>query len=235
MKTTSDKVQSKIHEPKAKLGGKPDEVSPTDNFVRAELSSSSKDVPIKSHDIVSSSSASASQPVFFEVFEGCCQLSLSMEHAGFRAVPVDSQRNTHTPRRQVLILDLNIEADRCTLIDLINSSHTTAVHVALPCGTGSRARERPIPRHLIRQGAPAPVPLRSAEHLLGIPGLSEINSQRVELANQLADFTVELIELAGINGFFMSIQNPENSWMWGCCVISPKPENPPPFRNSGMQ
>ena len=73
----------------------------------------------------------------------------------------------------------------------------------LPWGTGSRARERPIPRHLIQQGARAPVPLRSAVHLLGIPGLNEMNFKGVELSNQLAEFTVELIDLARRTGSYI--------------------------------
>ncbi len=106
--------------------------------------------------------------------------------------------------------------------------HVAAVHVALPCGTGSRARERPIPKHLIKQGAPTPRPLRDAQHLLGLPNLSDLDASRVSLANQLAEFTVEFIELAMRLGFFISIENPENSWMWGvlCHYIKIKNSKP---------
>ena len=138
-----------------------------------------------------------------------------MAQAGFKTTPVDCHHNKHVPRTQVLILDLTNRTDQITLINLIKSSPTFAIHVALPCGTGSRARERPIARHLLKQGAPQPVPLRSAEYLLGIPGLTASDASRVELSNQLAKFTVDLIELAMTLGFFISIENPENSWMWG--------------------
>ncbi len=85
---------------------------------------------------------------------GCCQLSVSMQHAGFRSIPVDSSKNKHKPRCQVFLLDLNLESARTELINMIKNQQVAAIHVALPCGTGSRARERPIPKHLIKQGAP---------------------------------------------------------------------------------
>ena len=73
--------------------------------MHAVSSSSSRDVATKDGNTVSSSKAEVHHPVFFKVFSGCCQLSLSMERAGFKAVSVDSHRNKHMPRCQVLILD----------------------------------------------------------------------------------------------------------------------------------
>ena len=174
------------------------------------------------------SSRPLKRPLFVEVFAGCCQLSVSMQQAGFRSIPVDSSKNKHKPRCQVFLLDLNLESARRDLVQLLKDQHVAAVHVALPCGTGSRARERPIPQHLIKQGAPTPRPLRDAQHLLGLPNLSDFDAIRVSLANQLAEFTVELIELAMLLGFFISIENPENSWMWGvlCHYIKIKNSKP---------
>ena len=42
----------------------------------------------------------------------------------------------------------------------------------MPCGTASRARERPVARDKIKQGAPQPPPLRSADHPLGLPHIN---------------------------------------------------------------
>ena len=177
---------------------------------------------------VSHSTEASSQPVFVEVFAGCCQLSVSMQQAGFRSIPVDSSKNKHKPRCQVFFLDLNLESARNELVHLMRTQQVAAVHVALPCGTGSRARERPIPKHLIKQGAPSPKPFRGAQHLLGLPGLANFDASRVSLANQLAEFTVELMELAMQLGFFISIENPENSWMWGvlCHYVKIKNSRP---------
>ena len=178
---------------------------------------------------VSPSTEGSPRPLFVEVFSGCCQLSVSMQQAGFRSIPVDSSKNKHKPRCQVFLLDLNLEPDRKNLVQMLEDQSVAAVHVALPCGTGSRARERPIPQHLIKQGAPAPVPLRDAQNLLGLPNLSDIDASRVNLANQLAEFTVELIELAMLRGFFISIENPENSWMWGVLCHYVKTKNSKPL------
>ena len=159
----------------------------------------------------------ASKPpaVFFEVFSGCCQLSVCMAELGFTVFPIDSARNKHVPLRPVLVLDLNDPTSRSLLLQKVVNTRPAAVHVALPCGTGSRARERPIPKHLLAQGAPAPVPLRDASHILGLPTLNHADKKRVELANQLAEFTIELLKLSMTMGFFMSIENPLRSWMWG--------------------
>ena len=90
----------------------------------------------------------------------------------------DSSKNKHKPRCQVFLLDLNLEPARRNLVQLLKDQSVAAVHVALPCGTGSRARERPIPQHLIKQGAPTPMPLRDAQNLLGLPNLSDIDASR---------------------------------------------------------
>ena len=152
-----------------------------------------------------------------------------MQQAGFQSIPVDSSKNEHQPRCQVFILDLNLESARNELLHLIKTRPVAAVQVALPCGAGSRARERPIPKYLIKQGAPCPKPLRDAQHLLGLPGLSNFDASRVALANQLAEFTVELIELSQQLGFFISIENPENSWMWGVLCHYVKAKNSLPL------
>lgn len=179
-------------------------------------SSSSKDFEgsIKDQQ-VSQPAATPVQPVFVEVFAGCCQLSVSMQQAGFHSIPVDSSKNKHKPRCKVFLLDLNLESARNELKQKIISQGVAAIHVALPCGTGSRARERPIPKHLLKMGAPSPQPLRDAQHLFGLPHLNSADANRVALANELAQFTVELIDLARQFGIFISIENPENSWMWG--------------------
>lgn len=88
------------------------------------------------------------------------------------------------------------------------------IHVALPCGTGSRARERPLPKHLIAQGAPQPRPLRDDRHPLGLPNLRPLEQVKVQVANALASFAIDLLALAVSSGTMLSIENPENSRMW---------------------
>ena len=129
-------------------------------------------------------------------------------------VAVDAPFNKHKPLVDTWALDLTQPGAQALLIERIESSSVLAVHVALPCGTGSRVRERAVPAKLKLQGAPQPRPLRNSAHVLGIPGLSTTEQAKVTAANSLADFTVDLLSLAWRKGFFLSIENPTNSWMW---------------------
>ncbi|CAE7492473.1 unnamed protein product [Symbiodinium sp. CCMP2592] len=100
------------------------------------------------------------------------------------------------------------------LLDRLLLHPPFAIHIALPCGTGSRARERPISKKARLAGAPEPVPLRDNDHILGLPNLSDTDKARVRKANELCRFVVELIR-ALPSSTFVSIENPNNSWIWG--------------------
>ena len=82
-----------------------------------------------------------------------------------------------------------------------------AVMVAMDCSTYSRARERPIPGH-----PNAPQPLRSAEHVLGLPGLSSKDLAKVRDANNITKFLAGLPDAAGQAAFVF--ENPELAWLW---------------------
>ena len=161
-----------------------------------------------------SSSVAKPRAVFFEIFSGCGQLSLSMKSKGFLVVPVDYHFNKHDIRVEQMSLDLATDEGQSCLMGLLKQLQPAVIHVALPCRTGSRARERPIASHLIAKGAPQPRPLRDADHVLGLPGLSSRDSQRVALSNRLASFTVQLLIFAMETFCFISIENPVRSWMF---------------------
>ena len=161
-----------------------------------------------------SSSVAKPRAVFFEIFAGCGQLSLSMKSKGFLVVPVDYHFNKHDIRVELMSLDLTTDEGQSCLMGLLKQLQPAVIHVALPCGTGSRARERPIASHLIAKGAPQPRPLRDADHVPGLPGLSSRDSQRVALSNRLASFTVQLLIFAMETFCFISIENPVRSWMF---------------------
>ena len=88
------------------------------------------------------------------------------------------------------------------------------IQLALPCGAGSRAREKPLPKYLIDQGAKTPQPLRDARHVLGLPGLRPRDQARVASSNILASLVIDIIQYSMETGCFVSIENPLNSWMW---------------------
>ena len=88
------------------------------------------------------------------------------------------------------------------------------IHFGLPCGAGSRARERKVAQHLVAAGAPTPRPLRSAAHVLGIPGLNAIEQAKVDSSNALTAFCVEILRLAFRRGWKVIVENPTRSWLW---------------------
>lgn len=128
---------------------------------------------------------------------------------------MDGPHNEHHPLHKTLILDLaDVDAQDC-LFSLLEALQPHGIHIALPCGTGSRARDKPVPAKLRQSGAPCPRPLRSFEHILGVPNLKPIEEARVQTANKLAAFAVRLIQFAMDHSTFISLENPTNSWMWG--------------------
>ncbi|CAE7311794.1 gpt [Symbiodinium sp. CCMP2592] len=162
------------------------------------------------------SAASRGQPtpLFVEVFAGCARLSSTFAAAGFQVLAVDGPRNKHSPLHQVWTLDLTIRHCQDALVKRLLCSPVFLVHIALPCGTGSRARERALPAHLLAAGAPQPQPLRSSQHVLGLPDLCPSDQARVTSANLLSEFTIRLLALCHERGWHVSIENPVRSWMW---------------------
>lgn len=101
----------------------------------------------------------------------------------------------------------------------MQSPHLCAVHLGLPCGTSSRARERPISATLKAQGVPQPPPLRSAEFPLGLPGLSDFHNAKVTSANDLYALAIEILVFCAIHNIIISVENPASSWLWACLVL----------------
>ena len=118
------------------------------------------------------------QAIFVEIFAGCARLSRCAQQQGFSIIPVDGPRNTHKPECKILTMDLTDQHAQASLLDTLAAVKPQCIHVALPCGTGSRAREKPISQRLRAQGAPQPRPLRDAAFPLGLPGLSRHERQR---------------------------------------------------------
>ena len=132
-------------------------------------------------------SQSKLRPLFVEVFSGRASFSRAMIQAGFEVVSVDHEVDTRFA--PVVSLDLSTGTGQRILTQILSSKRLVAVHFGLPCGTASKARDRPISQVLQRQGVPSPAPLRSAEYPLGIPGICGLNKLKVEKANELYRFT----------------------------------------------
>ena len=110
--------------------------------------------------------------------------------------------------------DLRESDQQDCLLSFLRELKPSLIHIALPCGTGSRARERPIPKHLLRTGAPNPRQLRDQAHPLGLPNLTSFERLKVDKANQLAQFAVQVLAVATHLQTIVVIENPARSWMW---------------------
>ena len=118
----------------------------------------------------------------------------------------------------IVSLDLTTESGRAILFRLLQHPRLFSVHFGLPCGTASRARERPVSEELGAQGVPSPPQLRSAEYPLVLPGLSTLNQQKVDSANALYALAIEVLVQIIPRNIVVSIENPWNSCMWSALV-----------------
>ena len=66
----------------------------------------------------------------------------------------------------------------------------------------------------VSMGAPAPRPLRSAAHPLGFPNLPQHDQTKVEQANQLYSFAVDVLYFLYMTDTVITIENPARSWLW---------------------
>ena len=77
----------------------------------------------------------------------------------------------NTTKRQskvaIHVLDLTRDSDMEVLLDMATHANIGSAHFAPPCGTASKARERPMPNDMQSLKSE---PLRSASRPLGIDG-----------------------------------------------------------------
>ena len=79
--------------------------------------------------------------------------SRAMIQAGFEVVSVDHEEDTSFA--SVLSLDLSTKSGQRIFMEILSSKRLVAVHFGLPCGTASKARDRPISQELQRQRVPS--------------------------------------------------------------------------------
>ena len=91
--------------------------------------------------------------------------------------------------------------------------------MGLPCGTCSRARERPVSSELRAAGAPNPRPLRTPDRLFGVEGLTKYEEARVQAANAVYATAEFLMYHCFLLQIFISLENPERSWLWAILTV----------------
>ena len=162
-------------------------------------------------------------PLFVEIFAGKATLSRAMIQTGFEVISIDHVADS--PMAPIVSLDLTTSSGQKILWEILSNDRLWATHMGLPCGTSSRARDRPVAASLRRLGVPSPKPLRSADHPLGLPSLSQIDRIKVQKANVLYALGLEVIlYLAKVILYLakwnvvLSVENPFNSWLWAVFI-----------------
>ena len=93
-----------------------------------------------------------------EICAGTARLTKTVRARGIRGLAVDKskQRSCGT---DIMVLDLTVEHDLALLLQILTAEkdRIILVFISPSCGTASKARERPIPAHLL-QGRPQPMP-----------------------------------------------------------------------------
>lgn len=127
---------------------------------------------------------------------------------------IDFEFNRHTPKVSLISLDLTQSHAQDQVLSMLYHLRPLSIHLGLPCGTCSRARERALPANL-RGKCKAPQPLRDENNLMGFPWLTGSNLAKVQSANQLYEFAIRLLMICWELGTIPSIENPTRSWLWG--------------------
>ena len=149
---------------------------------------------------------------FFEVFSGKASLSAACAKMGFKVLAFDHVLGA--AQVATVPLDLCQEPGRELFWQLIKRNRPMALHGGPPCGTSSRARERPLPKAKFPN---APQPLRSLEFPLGLPTVrpDSVDGIKLRKANALYKFMYHLILFCVKNDILISVENPSNSHFWG--------------------
>ena len=153
------------------------------------------------------------QILFLEVFAGSARLTRAARAKGFNGLAID-----HTNQRtqiDVVNYDLGIHEHVQDLIQLITEQANDIAFVwfAPPCGTASRAREKPIPAFK-GTSFKTPQPLRSVDCPDQLDGLEGLDKIKVEVANQIYESVFLLAITCDEHNVPFAIENPKNSHFW---------------------
>ena len=151
----------------------------------------------------------AQAPLFIELCAGCGILSATVAAVGFDVMAVDHSFNKHATKVKMFNLDLSKEHSWAVLRHMVTECHVSAVHIAPPCGTCSRAREIKL-----SDAWHGPQPLRNSAFPYGVPWMSTRDADRVETANSLYMHMAQFCRFLNDLTIPWTVENPTNSWLW---------------------
>ena len=156
------------------------------------------------------SPAQVSPKVALELCAGSARLTRCFLNEGLSgAVGIDYLRNQSRPVGPVIILDLTSDHGQDVIMKSLRSGNVAVVTLAVPCGTASRARERPL--SATRHG---PRPLRTEHEPWGTSDLAGVDLVRVQQANVLYKFAIKVFEYCVSHQILVMLENPARSLVW---------------------
>ena len=161
-----------------------------------------------------------SSAVTLELCAGSAGLTCQLRARGMDGLGVDWVRNPQRPKAPIVKVILASPEGQDIIMDVLQQANVAYVHIAVPCGTATRARDKPLPTHLLAKGFKSPPPLRSAEFPWGLPTLQGIQKQRVIAANSIYRFAARVIKFCHAHGILWSLENPKTSYFWILDIIA---------------
>jgi len=138
-------------------------------------------------------------PSFVDVFSGInAPVGAAMAMIGWRVTVAEWELNSECDLRKPKVQAETLE----------KMKRASASMIALPCGSLTRAREKPIPGH-----PNPPKPLRDKQNLRGLPGLSGKDLDAVSDGNATTDWALYAADVIDQSGSLVVIENPFNSWV----------------------
>ena len=125
---------------------------------------------------------------------------------GADALGFDYVRNKCRPKGPIVTMDLTQKHGQTLVMESVTSGRVHVNIMAPPCGTASRARERPIKN--------GPKPLRSEAQPMGLPGLTGEDLDRVQAANALYALVARVASACNEAGVLWVVENPARSIFW---------------------
>ena len=144
---------------------------------------------------------------FLDIFAGTARLTNTMRTHGWQCLPpIELETNEEVLQgTDLLELDFGAKVRRW-----LNSGVVRLVHFGTPCTTYSQARRD--------DGGPRP--LRSTEHIRGLPGLTKDEQEYTDMGTALMEATCSLIRCMHSTCHW-TIENPAGSMLW----ITPELKN----------
>lgn len=138
--------------------------------------------------------------LFLELFAGHAGVSAQLRSQGFAVVDFELDHGT--------VFDLTDPTVRNIIKGWLSSGCVLGVWFGTPCTSWSRARRGPIDSGW--------GPLRSNNHILGLPNLKPNDQEKVNVGNNTASCTADLIVHGLKHNVPMVLENPATSMLWLC-------------------